>query len=174
MNMPGTDQDIRGGAMGERFLLDAMLGSLAKWLRVLGVDAHYQRHHKAGALEDLLSGGRILLSRNRKTVEHHPGAVLIRSERIHEQIHQLKASGLIPPPQEEWFTRCLACNVLLESASFLDSRGDVPEYVLHEKRGDIRHCPSCGRSFWPGTHRERMMMQLREWGFSMNSPDSLS
>jgi uncharacterized protein len=149
--------------MGRRFLADAMLGGLAKWLRVMGCDTHYQSRCRADRLKEL-AGDRVLLSRNRKTTAHHPGAVLIHSERISEQILQMKTSGLIPPSQEEWFTRCLICNVLLETAHGPESRADVPEYVLFEKPGAIRRCPSCGRSFWPGTHRERMMMQLREWG----------
>jgi uncharacterized protein with PIN domain len=150
--------------MKRKFLADAMLGSLARWLRVLGCDTHYQSRYKAGDLPVLLSDGRMLLSRNRKTVGMIPESVLILSERLREQIVQMKSCGLIPPPEEEWFTRCLVCNVSLENADSSESQEDVPEYVIHERPRGIRRCPSCGRTFWPGTHRERMMMQLREWG----------
>jgi len=150
--------------MSRRFLADAMLGSLAKWLRVLGCDTHYQNRYKAGELRDLIAGGRVLLSRNRKTIEHHPGAVLILSEKLREQILQMKSSGMIPPREEEWFTRCLLCNALLEPADTLEPEGVVPEYVYYEKTGGIRRCPACRRFFWPGTHREKMIMHLREWG----------
>jgi uncharacterized protein with PIN domain len=30
---------------------------------------------------------------------------------------------------------------------------------------NIRFCPSCGRYFWPGSHRIRMEKQLNGWGF---------
>jgi hypothetical protein len=158
--------------MERRFLADAMLGSLAKWLRVLGYDTYYQSRYRADRLKEL-AGDRVLLSRNRKTIAHHPGAVLIPSERLPEQIRQMKAHGLIPPPQEGWFSRCLTCNVLLVTAHGPESRADVPEYVFYERPGPIRQCPSCGRAFWPGTHRDRMMTQLREWGLCYLPPDSL-
>jgi uncharacterized protein len=151
--------------MARKFLADAMLGSLARWLRVLGCDTHYQGRYKAGDLPLLLSEGRILLSRNRKTVERIPDAVLILSERLREQIVQMKSSGLIPPSEGEWFTRCLVCNVSLVNVDPAEAQEHVPEHVIYETPGGIRRCPSCGRCFWPGTHRERMMMQLREWGF---------
>ena len=162
MNMPVGMHPER--PMQRRFLADAMLGSLAKWLRALGYDTYYQNHYEKGGIERLLSKGRLLLSRNRKTVALHPCSVLIRSERLTDQILEMRSAGLIQMTQG-WFTRCLICNVLLEKADPLDSRQNVPEYVFHEKADGISRCPSCGRYFWPGTHRERMIKQLREWGF---------
>jgi hypothetical protein len=29
----------------------------------------------------------------------------------------------------------------------------------------LRFCASCGRFFWPGSHRKRMTAQLEEWDF---------
>ena len=163
MNMPMGMHPER--YMQRKFLADAMLGKLAKWLRALGYDTYYQRYYGSGVLERLLSGGRLLLSRNRKTAGLHPGSVLICSEHISEQLLEMRSAGLIHTTGEGWFTRCLICNVPLEKAEPPDTRQNVPEYVFHEKTDGISRCPSCGRYFWPGTHRERMIKQLREWGF---------
>jgi hypothetical protein len=160
MNMPVGMHPIQ-----RRFLADAMLGTLAKWLRALGYDTYYQRYYGRGVLGRFLSGGRLLLSRNRKTAGRHPGSVLIRSERLSEQILEMRSAGLIHTTNEGWFTRCLICNVPLEKADPADSRQNVPEYVFHAQADGISRCPSCGRYFWPGTHREKMTKQLREWGF---------
>lgn len=157
--------------MERRFLADAMLGRLAKWLRALGYDTHYQSRYKEGSIGPLLGEGRLLLSRDRRTVAEYEGSLLIRSERLAEQINQMRSAGLIHSGQETWFTRCLLCNVSLEKAAAPDSLRDVPEYVFHENPDEISHCPSCGRYFWPGTHRQRMITQLREWGLSFH--DSL-
>jgi hypothetical protein len=162
MNMPA---DVSGRSMERRFLADAMLGSLAKWLRAMGYDTHYQSRYKAETIGELLQEERLLLSRNRRTVAGHAGSVLIRSERLGEQIHQMRSAGLIHSEKERWFTRCLLCNVPLEKAAHAESLRDIPEYVLYENPDEISRCPSCGRCFWPGTHREKMITQLREWGF---------
>ncbi|RLB09358.1 MAG: hypothetical protein DRG39_07635, partial [Deltaproteobacteria bacterium] len=29
----------------------------------------------------------------------------------------------------------------------------------------IKFCPFCNRFYWPGTHRKRMIAQLKRWGF---------
>ena len=47
--------------MGEKFIADAMLGRLAKWLRVLGYDTHYQSHYKKGVIEAHVQKGCRLL-----------------------------------------------------------------------------------------------------------------
>ena len=39
-----------------RLVADSMLGKLAKWLRVLGYDTHYQRYYKPGAIDQLVRG----------------------------------------------------------------------------------------------------------------------
>ena len=91
MNMPVGMHPER--PMQRRFLADAMLGSLAKWLRALGYDTYYQRHYGKGGIERLLSKGRLLLSRNRKTVALHPGSVLIHSERLSDQILEMRSAG---------------------------------------------------------------------------------
>jgi uncharacterized protein with PIN domain len=150
--------------MERRFLADAMLGSLAKWLRVLGCDAHYRSHYREGSLGVLLEEGRLLLSRNRKTVRLHAGSVLIRSDRVGEQLREMRSAGLTHSRQERWFTRCLRCNAPLEKVPPPESMREIPEYVFFERPDEISRCPSCGRYYWPGTHRERMMVQLREWG----------
>jgi len=162
MNMP-AETDLNR-PWQKKFIADAMLGNLAKWLRALGFDTWYQRYYGRDALERLLSGDRVLLSRNRKTIARHPGSVLIRSDHLSEQMLEMRSAGLITE-KGGWFTRCLICNVPLEKAEPLDSGRNIPEYVYHEKRDDISRCPSCCRYFWPGTHRERMIKQLREWGF---------
>lgn len=162
--------NAQGRTAKRRFLADAMLGSLAKWLRALGYDTHYQPCYREETIRALLVQGRMLLSRNRRAVHGHDGSLLIHSERLDGQIRQLRSAGLIHTGQEGWFTRCLLCNVPLEKAAGPEP-GEVPEHVLHENPDQISRCPSCGRYFWPGTHRERMLRQLREWGLS--SPDSL-
>ena len=151
--------------MEARFVADSSLGKLAKWLRVMGYDTIYQPYYKEETIRELIHKGRTLLSRQRATVTHHAASLLIRSDHVEAQLHEMKRTGAITPDRSKWFTRCLICNVLLKEANATVTQQNVPEYVFHKSRPMIRFCPSCGRYFWPGTHRERMNRQLEEWGF---------
>jgi uncharacterized protein with PIN domain len=155
----------RGFRMETRFVADAMLGRLAKWLRVLGYDTHYQSHYPGDLLSRLVQEGRTLLSRQPHRVEKHPDGLLLHSDGVTEQILEMKEKSAITADRSRCFTRCLRCNVLLRKAAAETTRENVPEYVFYENAGGIRFCPSCGRYFWPGTHRARMEKQLEKWGF---------
>ncbi|MEW6666821.1 MAG: Mut7-C RNAse domain-containing protein [Thermodesulfobacteriota bacterium] len=149
--------------MERKFLADAMLGSLARWLRVMGYDTHYQSFYTRERLGDLLSGGRMLLSRHRKTARHYPFSLLILPDRVGEQIRQMNAAGWLHPDRSRWFTRCLRCNVTLEKADPREAREFIPDHVFTHHSEGIRTCPSCNRYYWPGSHREKMLTQLEEW-----------
>jgi uncharacterized protein with PIN domain len=147
-----------------KFIADAMLGSLAKWLRVLGYDTLYQPFYKQGEIDAAIQEGRKLLSRNRSAITRHANSMLIRSDRVKDQLYEMKKAGTITSERSRWFSRCLLCNVPLEKAEARDARDNVPEYVFHQSASEIRFCPSCGRYFWPGSHRVRMVAQLQQWG----------
>lgn len=148
-----------------RFVADSMLGRLAKWLRVLGYDTLYQPFYREGLIGELVQEGRKLLSRHRATAAQHPNSILIRSDRVKDQLHEMKRAGAITSDRSKWFSRCLICNIPLEQAEATDARENVPEYIFYQSTSGIQFCPSCARYFWPGSHRESMIRQLEEWGF---------
>ncbi|MDY7038133.1 MAG: Mut7-C RNAse domain-containing protein [Thermodesulfobacteriota bacterium] len=148
------------------FLADSMLGKLAKWLRVMGYDTHYQSFYNEGVIEQLMHEGRRLLSRHRATIEQYPNSILILSDHVKEQLDEIRTWGGLKCGRSHWFSRCLICNVNLEEADAVKARENVPEHVFYESFADnIRFCPSCCRYYWPGSHRKMMIRQLGEWGF---------
>ena len=147
-----------------KFLADSMLGRLAKWLRIMGYDTHYQSFYTKEDFEPLVQDERTLLSRHAKTTSQYPGSIVLRSDQVQGQLHEIRTGFQLEPVRLRWFTRCLICNVPLKKAQAEDLRLNVPDYVLYEKLTQIRFCPSCGRHFWPGSHRERMIRQLENWG----------
>jgi uncharacterized protein with PIN domain len=155
-----------GGYSRLKFLADTMLGRLAKWLRVLGYDTHYERYYPGGAIRDLLGEERRLLSRNRHLLACYPETLLIHANRVGDQLREVVTQTEMNPDRSTWFRRCLVCNELLEAADAEEARERIPEYVYYQGLSKIRACPSCGRCFWPGSHRERMIKQLSEWGFT--------
>jgi len=158
-----------------RFVADVMLGSLAKWLRVLGYDTHYQPSYPPGAIEVLIKEGRVLLTRHRRrAAQSGQHAVLIHGNHVAGQLMELAKARHLSPPAAAWFSRCLLCNAPLRQAHESVAREHVPDYVFHQNVPHIHVCPSCGKYFWPGSHRTNMELQLRAWGFSPTpgSPDS--
>ena len=155
---------LRGLSVEIKFIADSMLGRLAKWLRVLGYDTLYQPFYKQEVIGASVGEGRKLLSRHRPTVTRYSNAMLIRSDRVKDQLYEMKTAGTITSERSKWFSRCLLCNIPLKEAEGTDALENVPEYVFYQSASGIRFCPSCGRYFWPGTHRERMVRQLEKWG----------
>ena len=151
--------------MEKRFVADAMLGRLSKWLRVLGYDTDFQAFYEEETVRRSIREGRIFLSRRARISEEHLGAIWIRSHHVGEQLRELAEGGILTPNRTEWFCRCVLCNVLLRKAADDISMESVPDHVLHHQTWDISWCPVCRRLFWPGTHKENMIRQLEKWGF---------
>jgi hypothetical protein len=168
----GSSIDVQSAAVGpHRFLADAMLGRLARWLRVLGCDASYDPTVHDPALVDWARAeDRILLTRDRPLVlELRPGRfLLIVAERPLDQLRQVVTEVALTPPVE-LFTRCLVCNAVLQAASEAERTGLIP-LEARGLPGPVRRCPGCGRMYWPGSHVRRMRGALAgafpEWRLS--------
>jgi len=148
--------------MEKKFFVDAMLGSLARWMRTLGFDVEYD-----SAIDDTAlllraaSEGRVVLTRDTLLMKRRLArgrAVFIESEELSVQLRQV--SALFPIEKEKLLTRCLRCNALLESIEKASVEGRVPPYVF-ETQSVFSECPRCKRLYWGATHRKKMMEDLR-------------
>ena len=95
------------------FAADVMLGSLARWLRVLGLDVHYDSTIDDPELVELaVAEGRTILTRDRRLVERRLARdhILIASDQIDEQLRQVAAEAALPPDGAQLFGRCIDCN----------------------------------------------------------------
>jgi uncharacterized protein with PIN domain len=144
-----------------RFLADAMLGRLARWLRVLGCDTGYDPTAPDQVLVDRARAeGRILLTRDRPLLtELRPlTALLITPDAPLQQLRQVVDEvGLAPPV--ELFNRCLVCNAILRLATDAEVTSLVPPGA-QGLPGPVRKCPACARAYWPGSHTRRMRSAL--------------
>jgi hypothetical protein len=144
-----------------RFLADAMLERLARWLRVLGVDVV-----SAGAGESdralarrAHDERRILLTRDRRLPVEWPvhEHVVLRHAAPLEQLREVVDRFHVDVPRE-LFTRCLLCNAPLRPASAKEIAAATPPNGW--VREPARSCPECGRVYWEGTHTRRMRAAL--------------
>ncbi len=139
-----------------RFIADVMLGSLAKWLRLLGVDTLYFRNIDDNELIRVAKQeGRIILTRDggicgsRKSGD----CFLIRSADTMAQVREVITSLGIHPAAGERPQRCASCNGLLLPAERDAISGEVPEYVFRNSISFLK-CGQCGKVYWEGSHKK--------------------
>ncbi len=138
-----------------RLVADAMLGRLAKWLRVVGYDTLYWRGDDAGLVRLAMAERRLLLTRDTRLPSRLPPdqSLFIESDHYDEQLRQV--IGRLGRPARIGH-RCLRCNLPLEPADKVELRGQVPEFVWY-RHDRFARCPGCLRIYWEGTHYQRMI-----------------
>lgn len=147
-----------------RFMADAMLGRLARWLRMLGYDTAYEKMiADEPVIERTLREDRRLLTRDRYLAQRRNirgRCLLIDGDHLDEQLRQLQLElHLDLLPSEHRPFRCANCNAVPIPVAPREVEGLVPPYVArHYDR--FAQCPSCRQVYWPGTHWEAMIGRL--------------
>jgi uncharacterized protein with PIN domain len=99
-----------------RFVADAMLGRLARWLRVLGYDTSYDTVLDDPELVRRANDeARVLLTRDRRLLRDlrpHQSLEIRHDDPLQQLQSVVQSLGLQPPA--ELFTRCLLCNTVLD------------------------------------------------------------
>ena len=140
-----------------RFVIDANLGQLARYLRLLGFDVIYHNDFTDREVAHIASQERrIVLTRDRALLQHKiiTHGYFVRADKPRVQVKEILARldlyGALRP-----FTRCLRCNGELEDVD--------KEAVLHQLEPKtrkyyqrFRRCQACGQAYWKGSHFNRM------------------
>jgi uncharacterized protein with PIN domain len=159
-------QQVPGAPL--RFLLDVHLGTLARRLRLLGVDTAYENEDIGDAALATLSAKeeRVLLSRDRGLLRRRKiwAGAYIYSDRPDDQLRDLL--GRFAPVLAPW-TRCTACNGRLANAD-KDSVQEQLQQGTQRTYDIFAQCTACGRVYWRGAHHSRLEAiveeALREFG----------
>ncbi len=146
------------------FIADAMLGRLARWLRILGYDTAYEKAITDEVLiERALREDRWLLTRDRRLALRkllRGRHTLIANDMVEGQLRQLHRDLKIDLDinhQRDY--RCADCNVVLISISLEVAAPLVPLFVTQQYQAFLQ-CPQCCKVFWPGTHWEHLSSRL--------------
>ena len=144
-----------------KFLCDAMLGGLAKWLRAAGYDTYYAREGTDVSdrflIQKALTEGRVLLTSDGGFLERKPvrdgsvGFLMVPHLPLEEQLRLVVERFDLARRQ----SRCMECNGELEIVEPGAVAGRVPEGVIRDHEEFFR-CRSCGRVFWHGSHWDRI------------------
>ncbi|MFI1468474.1 Mut7-C RNAse domain-containing protein [Streptomyces wuyuanensis] len=164
----GVERPQRVPGAPLRFLLDVHLGTLARRLRLLGVDAAYESEDIGDAALAALSAReqRVMLSRDRGLLRRRElwAGAYVYSDRPDDQLRDVLQR--FAPALEPW-TRCTACNGRLA-----DTDKTAVEHRLEQgtqRSYDVfAQCTACGRVYWRGAHHARLEAivegALREFG----------
>ena len=157
----GSDPDLRVDP-DLRFVADAHLGGLARFLRMLGLDTQHRNAFSDDEIRRLAEAERrIVLTRDRELLkcrEITRGAyvhALKPEAQLREVAARYELAALARP-----FTLCLSCNLPLQPVERAAIAHRLPPAVreLHEQ---FVRCPGCDGVFWPGSHYRRMLGALR-------------
>jgi len=146
-----------------RFILDVHLGKLARYLRMLGFDAAYERDRDDETIIDLsLEQKRIILTRDigilkQSRVTH---GYWLRHHQPLEQLQEVLLS-LDLLNQLHPFTRCMDCNGKIQpvARNKISTRVDPDIFNRFEA---FWRCCDCRKIYWQGSHYQRMLERIRK------------
>ncbi|MEU2266887.1 Mut7-C RNAse domain-containing protein [Streptomyces olindensis] len=147
-------QQVPGAPL--RFLLDVHLGTLARRLRLLGVDTAYESTDIGDPALAARSAAeqRVMLSRDRGLLRRRElwAGAFVYSTRPEEQLRDVL--DRFRPELLPW-TRCTACNGVLRTAT-KDEVADQLKHGTHATYDVFAQCTACGRAYWKGAHHEQL------------------
>lgn len=158
-----------GQGHGLRFLADVHLGTLARNLRLLGVDTRFNRDWADLELASISSReNRILLTRDRRLLMRkiiRQGSFIRNSDPDQQVFEVLNRFGLKENCRP--FTRCLLCNGLLKP---LNQKRQPENLVENQVPLKVRHwcreftiCENCQKVYWKGSHYERLNIMVNHY-----------
>jgi len=151
-----------------KFIVDANVGKLAKWLRMMGFDTLFFDGPDDGKMVKMaLAEDRHIITRDTEFMKRRAitsgrvQAILVSGGNSEVQM-QAVISKLKLPGKTQPFTRCLECNAVLKELDRSEAADLVPERV-YEIQYEYMACPSCRRIYWRGTHWKAMNNKLHEF-----------
>jgi len=147
-----------------KFASDVMLGSLARWLRICGIDVFYDaKIDRSGLFRIAREEGRTILTKagNFKELKEIPPYIMIEGDDLDAQLRQIKKAFPSIDFLSNSFSRCIDCNELLVEIDKKSAKDEIPPKA-YEIAGKFYRCPACKKLFWPGTHVHRMKSRLEQ------------
>jgi len=139
------------------FFVDAMLGNIARKLRLLGYDSQYFSDIDDEKLIDSArKEKRIIISKDEELIKRAQklgiGSIHITKKEEIDQFFEIITSVNLKRIQINGNTaRCPKCNSLTESVDKEIIKEKIPQGVL-KSNDKFRRCKCCKQVYWEGTH----------------------
>ncbi len=146
--------------MARAFIVDAMLGSLARNLRFFGYDTLYvgELEKDRDALPDddiyklALETGRLVLTKDDQFAQRDPARViLVEGKALRAQVECVKARLGLELRFDQANSRCSRCNALLLPVPKEAVAGRVKDGT-YRTIDNFWECPRCKQIYWQGAH----------------------
>ena len=143
-----------------RFIVDGMLGSFARWLRLLGFEAEYFRDASDDfLLERAALENKILLTRDaelyRRALARELQALYVdggtEAERLSNVAHRFGLSLCV----EDVLSRCPTCGSVLRRVGTDEVQQHLPERTMRHYN-EFWICTDCGQVYWRGGHWKKI------------------
>ena len=136
-----------------KFLVDAPLGGLAKWLRFCGFDAALRPLSAArpGNLPEPRTDTYILSLQIALAGLRRSDLVILSAATPEAQLVEVLERLQVSRRDLDPMSRCVKCNEPLAPVARDAVAGLVPEFVFHTQK-EFYECPACRRLYWPGSH----------------------
>ncbi len=149
----------------KKFLVDSMLGKLAKWLRLLGYDTIYTDIKDYNKLQGFLQKDYIFLTRQHKWIHYRvlkdQAIYLVQANEPRAQLAEVMKKFKLEFSPQSFCSRCIVCNVVLVERQKEEIETYLPEYIRHTF-SHFKVCPCCKRVYWSGSHQKRMQEFLKK------------
>jgi uncharacterized protein with PIN domain len=143
-----------------RFIADAMLGKLARWLRLSGYDVMYKVEFEDDAIIENAKE-RVLLTRDRelflRAKKEGLQALLIQDTGIKEQLRELTRELKIELQDSPRLARCPLCNSEIEKIDKEKISARVPKNVTQ-----FWVCKDCRNIYWEGGHWKNIKETVKD------------
>jgi len=149
-----------------KFLCDQMLGSLAKWLRLIGFDTFYANAEMNDdeLIEVAKKEDRIVITRDEELIVRIKKQKLpiaeINTTDVDEQLKIVLKNVSID--QKNVLSRCSVCNNKLDEIEKKDVQGKVPERVFKNNER-FWFCKRCDKIYWMGTHYDKITNKIKKF-----------
>ncbi len=150
-----------------KIIVDGMLGDLAKWLRLLGIDTRYERNMEDEVLlEEALKENAILITGDEelsyKASKRNIKVILIKKNKTRKELlKQLLKELKLDENEINIGSRCILCNSILKSVDKAFAIKYVPKKV-GSMHSEFWYCENCNKIYWYGSHWKKIEMDLDE------------
>lgn len=148
-----------------KLLCDQMLGTLARWLRLLGFNVYYVDDETTDndILDVAAEEKRVVISRDKQLVERAKKiglpVVEVHSTDLDEQLKKIIST--YPVKKEMVLSRCSLCNTPLVKVEKTEVKGKVPSKVF-AAHNNFWYCKKCDKIYWKGSHWVRIEEKMKE------------
>jgi uncharacterized protein with PIN domain len=149
-----------------KFVADGMLGSLARWLRMMGHDVEYPTELDDDKLLALAKAeNRVLLTRDlelyRRSTARGIGTFYVEGGNEAERLAALSKRFGLALEIDLRFSRCPRCNTAIQAVP-KNRIADRVEKNTFAHYSEFWECPKCGKVYWQGAHWPKIRETLEK------------